>query len=80
MLIRSFVFELLFRLFRTAINKLGETTFEKVYDYYVKQRTLQRTDPNLDDGQIAQGLKSIVNRAADCFEVDQLVFLELMRE
>ncbi|CAF1063352.1 unnamed protein product [Adineta ricciae] len=64
----------------TAISKLGEATFEKVYDYYVKQRTLQRTDPNLDDGQIAQGLKSIVNKTTDCFEVDQLVFLELMRE
>ena len=80
MLILSFVFKLLFLLFRTAISRMGEATFEKVYDYYVKQRTRQRTDPNLDEAQITQGLKSIVNNNTNCFEVDQLVFFELMRE
>ncbi|CAF1590507.1 unnamed protein product [Adineta steineri] len=61
-----------------AINLLGESTFERVYDYYVKQRTAQKTDPNLDDVKISEGLKSIVQKPANCFLVDQLVFLELI--
>ena len=64
--------------FRRAIQSLGESTFEKVYDYLVKQRTVQKTDPNLDDAKIAQGLTSFVKKPGDCFLVDQLVFLELI--
>lgn len=66
-------------LFRRAIQVLGESTFEKVYDYFVKQRTLQKTDPNLDDGKISQGLASFVKKPSDCFLVDQLVFLEMIQ-
>ncbi|CAF1128788.1 unnamed protein product [Adineta steineri] len=61
-----------------AINLLGESTFERVYDYLVKQRTAQKADPNLDEAKIAEGLKSLVQKPSDCFLVDQLVFLELM--
>jgi NIMA (never in mitosis gene a)-related kinase len=68
----------LFVCFRKAIQLLGESTFEKVYDYLVKQRTAQKTDPNLDDGKIAQGLTAFVKKPGDCFLVDQLVFLELI--
>jgi hypothetical protein len=57
---------------------LGESTFEKVYDYLVKQRTAQKTDPSLDDAKITRGLTAFVIRPADCFLVEQLVFLELM--
>jgi hypothetical protein len=57
---------------------LGESTFERVYDYYVKQRTAQKTNPNLDDAKITQGLRAIVDKTSDCFLVDQLVFLELI--
>ena len=64
-------------LFRKAIQQLGESTFEKVYDYLVKQRTAQKTNPDLDDARIAQGLTAFVKKPGDCFLVDQLVFLEL---
>ena len=63
---------------RKAIQLLGESTFERVYDYLVKQRTAQKTDPTLDDGKIAQGLTTFVKKPGDCFLVDQLVFLELV--
>ncbi len=68
----------LFVFSRKAIQLLGESTFEKVYDYFVKQRTAQKTDPNLDDGKITQGLTAFVKKPSDCFLVDQLVFLELL--
>jgi hypothetical protein len=64
--------------FRKAIKLLGESTFERVYDYLVKQRTAQKTDPSLDDAKIAQGLAAFVKKPTDCFLVDQLVFLELI--
>jgi NIMA (never in mitosis gene a)-related kinase len=57
---------------------LGESTFEQVYDYLIKQRTVQRTDSTLDDGKITQGLTAFVKKPSDCFLVDQLVFLELL--
>ncbi|CAF0986889.1 unnamed protein product [Rotaria sp. Silwood1] len=60
-----------------AIQLLGESTFEKVYDYLVQQRTAQKTNPNFDEAQITEGLKAFVKKPADCFLVDQLVFLEL---
>jgi len=64
-------------LFRTAIQLLGESVFEKVYDYLAKQRTARKTDPNLDDARIYQGLSAFVKKPADCYLVDELVFLEL---
>ncbi len=57
---------------------LGESTFEQVYDYLVKQRIAQKTDPNLDEGRITKGLSAFVKKPSDCFLVDQLVFLELL--
>ncbi|CAF2601961.1 unnamed protein product [Rotaria sp. Silwood2] len=60
-----------------AIQLLGEATFEKVYDYLVQQRTAQKTNPNFNEAQMTEGLKAFVKRPADCFLVDQLVFLEL---
>lgn len=64
--------------FSKAIEALGESTFEKVHAYLIKQRTAQRTDPTLDDGQITHGLTAFVKKPSDCFLVDQLVFLELL--
>ena len=64
--------------FRKAINALGEQTFEKVYDYLVKQRTMQKNDPSLDDAKIYQGLSNLVKKTGDCFLVEQLVFLEML--
>ncbi len=64
--------------FSKAIDALGEVTFEKVHDYLIKQRTVQRTDSTLDDGKITQGLTAFVKKPSDCFLVDQLVFLELV--
>ncbi len=61
-----------------AIEALGESTFEKVHDYLIKQRTAQRTDSTLDDAQITHGLTAFVKKPSDCFLVDQLVFLELV--
>ena len=69
--------QLSFDFFRTAIKSLGESTFEKVHDYLVQQRKLQRTDPTLEDSTITQGLKSLVPKLSDGFLVDQLVFLEI---
>jgi hypothetical protein len=63
---------------RKAIQLLGESTFERVYDYLVKQRTAQKTDPTLDDVKITQGLTAFVKKTSDCFLVDQLVFLEIV--
>ncbi|CAF0885342.1 unnamed protein product [Adineta ricciae] len=61
-----------------AIQDLGNDTYEKVHDYLVQQRTRQRIDTTLDDGQITQGLTAFVKKPSDCFVVDQLVFLELV--
>lgn len=63
--------------FRKAIQVLGESTFQKVYTYYVEQRTAQKTNPDLNEAKIAQGLAGLTQRPNDCFLVDQLVFLEL---
>ncbi|CAF3676409.1 unnamed protein product [Rotaria sordida] len=60
-----------------AIQLLGESTFEKVYDYLVQQRTAQKTNPNFNEAQVTEGLKAFVKKPTDCFLVDQLVFLEL---
>ena len=67
-------------MFRRAIHALGESTFEKVYDYLVQQRTAQKTNDNLDDEKIARGLTAFVKKPADCFLVDQLVFLEMVAD
>jgi hypothetical protein len=77
-IIRLKIYEILVFVFRKAIQLLGESTFEKVYDYFVKQRRAQKTDPNLDDAKITQGLTAFVKKPSDCFLVDQLVFLELI--
>lgn len=64
--------------FRKAIQTLGKSTFDKVHNYLTEQRIVQRTDPNLDDVKITNGLTAFVKKPSDCFLVDQLVFLELV--
>ena len=61
---------------RRAIQSLGESEFEKAYDYLVQQRTAQKFDPNFDEAKMYEGLKKIVTNTRDCFLVDQLIFLE----
>ena len=51
--------------------------FQRVYEYYVQQRNAQKRDPEIDDAKIWDGLSSIVNKREGCFEVDQLVFLDM---
>ncbi|CAM4939773.1 unnamed protein product [Rotaria socialis] len=60
-----------------AIQKLGESTFEKVYDYFVQQRMAQKSNPNFNEAKMTEGLTAFVKNTNDCFLVDQLVFLEL---
>lgn len=64
-------------MFRKAIRGLGEQNFQRVYDYYVRQRTAMKTNPDLNEEKISQGAKAMVNNPASLFLVEQLVFLEM---
>uniref|UniRef100_A0A669P7L2 Serine/threonine-protein kinase Nek11 n=1 Tax=Phasianus colchicus TaxID=9054 RepID=A0A669P7L2_PHACC len=57
--------------FLSAIQKLGEEVFEKVYSY-LKQARQQKAS----EEEITRHLEKLVPRASDCFEVDQLLYFE----
>ncbi|NWY00129.1 NEK11 kinase, partial [Nothoprocta ornata] len=55
----------------SAIQKLGEEVFEKVY-VYLKQARQQ----NASEDEVRRSLEKVVPRASDCFKVDQLLYFE----
>ncbi|XP_013806182.1 serine/threonine-protein kinase Nek11 [Apteryx mantelli] len=59
------------RMRESAIQKLGEEVFEKVYRY-LKQARQQ----NASEDEVRRSLEKVVSRAGDCFEVDQLLYFE----
>ncbi|XP_009686150.1 serine/threonine-protein kinase Nek11 isoform X1 [Struthio camelus] len=59
------------RMRESAIQKLGEEVFEKVYSY-LKQARQQ----NASEDEVRRSLEKVVSRASDCFEVDQLLYFE----
>ncbi|NXD08696.1 NEK11 kinase, partial [Nothocercus nigrocapillus] len=59
------------RMRESAIQKLGEEVFEKVYVYLKEAR--QR---NAREDEVRRSLEKVVSRASDCFEVDQLLYFE----
>ncbi|NWX83761.1 NEK11 kinase, partial [Nothoprocta pentlandii] len=59
------------RMRESAIQKLGEEVFEKVY-VYLKQARQQ----NASEDEVRRSLEKVVPRASDCFEVDQLLYFE----
>lgn len=56
---------------RSAIQKLGTETFEKVYEFLQRARK-----QNASENEIREYLEKMVSRASDCFEVDQLLYFE----
>jgi len=65
-------------LFRKAIQLVGEDIFGEVYDYLMKQRTAQKSDPTIDEEKIQQGLTAFPGKPSDYFLIDQLVFLDMI--
>ncbi|NXH92289.1 NEK11 kinase, partial [Edolisoma coerulescens] len=59
------------RMRESAIGKLGVEAFEAVYSC-LKQARQQ----NASEEEIRRGLETLVSRASDCFEVDQLLYFE----
>lgn len=56
---------------RSAIQKLGAEIFEKVYKFLREAK-----QQNTSEEEIKDYLEKVVCRASDCFEVDQLLYLE----
>ncbi|XP_061230959.1 serine/threonine-protein kinase Nek11 [Neopsephotus bourkii] len=59
------------RMRESAVGKLGAEVFEAVYSY-LKQARQQ----NASEEEIRRHLETMVSRASDCFEVDQLLYFE----
>ncbi|NP_766049.2 serine/threonine-protein kinase Nek11 isoform X1 [Mus musculus] len=59
------------RMKESAVQKLGMETFEEVYDYLKRAR-----HQNAREAEIWEHLETVVPRASDCFEVDQLLYFE----
>ncbi|XP_064362470.1 serine/threonine-protein kinase Nek11 isoform X3 [Dromaius novaehollandiae] len=59
------------RMRESAVQKLGEEVFERVYRY-LKQARQQ----NASEDEVRRSLEKVVSRASDCFEVDQLLYFE----
>ncbi|KAM4705107.1 serine/threonine-protein kinase Nek11 [Rhinophrynus dorsalis] len=59
------------RMRESAVQTLGNKTFEKVYNYLKSAR--QR---NISEKEVKQHLETLVSRASDCFVVDQLLYFE----
>ncbi|XP_048190424.1 serine/threonine-protein kinase Nek11 [Perognathus longimembris pacificus] len=55
----------------SATQKLGAEVFEEVYSYLRRARHLKASE-----AEVQQRLERWVPRASDCFEVDQLLYLE----
>lgn len=62
---------------RDCIRVLGESTFEKVYDYFVKRRMAKKNNPDSPEGNVYQELSAFVKKPSDCLRVEELVFFEL---
>lgn len=56
---------------RSAMQKLGTEVFEEVYDYLKRARHQKACE-----AEIREHLETVVPRASDCFEVDQLLYFE----
>lgn len=56
---------------RSAVQKLGAEVFEEVYTY-LKRARQQRAS----EAEVRAALETVVPRASDCFEVDQLLYFE----
>ncbi|XP_028612672.1 serine/threonine-protein kinase Nek11 [Grammomys surdaster] len=59
------------RMKESSVQKLGMETFEEVYDYLKRAR-----HQNAGEAEIWNHLETVVPRASDCFEVDQLLYFE----
>ncbi|XP_021027008.1 serine/threonine-protein kinase Nek11 isoform X2 [Mus caroli] len=59
------------RMKESAVQKLGVETFQEVYDYLKRAR-----HQNAREAEIWEHLETVVPRASDCFEVDQLLYFE----
>ncbi|XP_059124495.1 serine/threonine-protein kinase Nek11 isoform X1 [Peromyscus eremicus] len=55
----------------SAMQKLGTEVFEEVYGYLKRAR-----HQNACEAEIREHLETVVPRASDCFEVDQLLYFE----
>ncbi|CAO2633753.1 Serine/threonine-protein kinase Nek11 [Lemmus lemmus] len=55
----------------SAMQKLGTDVFEEVYSYLRKARHQKACE-----AEIREHLETVVPRASDCFEVDQLLYFE----
>ncbi|KAM9308133.1 serine/threonine-protein kinase Nek11 [Gastrophryne carolinensis] len=58
------------RMRESAVQSLGEKTFEQVYNY------LKRARKNISEKEVKQHLETLVSRASDCFVVDQILYFE----
>lgn len=56
---------------RSAMQKLGTAVFEEVYNYLRRARHQKACE-----AEIREHLETVVPRASDCFEVDQLLYFE----
>uniref|UniRef100_A0A8C3YPH5 Uncharacterized protein n=1 Tax=Catagonus wagneri TaxID=51154 RepID=A0A8C3YPH5_9CETA len=56
---------------RSAVQKLGAEVFDEVYTY-LKRARQQRAS----EAEVRAALETVVPRASDCFEVDQLLYFE----
>ncbi|XP_018423614.1 PREDICTED: serine/threonine-protein kinase Nek11, partial [Nanorana parkeri] len=59
------------RMRESAVQVLGERTFEKVYNYLTYARK-----NNVSEKEVKQHLETLVSRASDCFVVDQILYFE----
>lgn len=59
------------RMRESAVQKLGAEVFEEVYTY-LKRARQQRAS----EAEVRAALETVVPRASDCFEVDQLLYFE----
>ncbi|KAG5216243.1 hypothetical protein JEQ12_001819 [Ovis aries] len=56
---------------RSAVQKLGAEVFEEVYSYLKRAR-----QQGASEAEVWAALETVVPRASDCFEVDQLLYFE----
>ncbi|NWI08672.1 NEK11 kinase, partial [Crypturellus soui] len=59
------------RMRESAVQKLGEEVFERVYECLKRARRR-----NAGEDEVRRSLEKVVSRASDCFEVDQLLYFE----
>lgn len=57
------------------MKTMGEGEFQKAYNYLKKARNSQGGKEK-NEKEIMEGLRKYVKNPADCFLVDQLLFLE----